>query len=95
MRANLCRSPLLREVAAVAAHDGRVQLQRVTYTNGSKRMRSTPTIEPLSAWVPVAHVKPSLGMLMFHVRAANAYADHGKDDHATQAMIVAQRCLHP
>jgi hypothetical protein len=96
MRANLARGTLLHEVAAVAVDAGRVQLQRHTYTNaGSKRIRATPTVEPLSGWVTVDHVKPSLGMLMFHVRAANAYADHGSDEHARQAMIAAHRCLQP
>ena len=66
---------------AVAVEQGRAQLQRVTYANNGQS-----TIEALSSWQRINAIKPSLGMLMFHVRAANAYAKEGAADKATAAM---------
>ncbi len=88
MRANLSQGKILKERAAVAVQDGRVQLQRVTYN-----AKGQSTVEALSQYRPIELLKPSLGMLMFHVRAANAYADEGKASHAEDAMKAAHRCF--
>ena len=71
----------LHQKVAVAVEQGRVQLQRVTYNP-----KGRSTIEPLSQWRPIDMLKPSLGMLMFHVRAANGYADCGNTQPASDAL---------
>ncbi|HSW83526.1 MAG TPA: hypothetical protein VLH12_08630 [Usitatibacter sp.] len=88
MRATLSQGSILRERAAVAVEQGRAQLQRVTY--GPK---GQSTVEALSQWRPVEMLKPSIGMLMFHVRAANAYAQEGHEQHAKDALAAAHRCF--
>ena len=76
----------LHQKIAVAVEQGRVQLQRITYNPKGKS-----TIDPLSQWKPIEHLKPSLGMLMFHVRASNGYADCGNLQPASDALNHAHK----
>lgn len=76
----------LHQRIAVAVEQGRVQLQRVTYNP-----KGRSTIDPLSQWKPIEMLKPSLGMLMFHVRAANGYDDCGNLNGASDALKAAHK----
>ena len=76
----------LHQRIAVAVEQGRAQLQRVTYNP-----KGRSTIDPLSQWKPIDTFKPSLGMLMFHVRAANAYEDCGNLQPASDALKHAHK----
>ena len=84
----LCQDPMMRQMAAVAVEQGRVQLQRITYDKKGKS-----TIEAWSQYRPIDMVKPSLGMLMFHVRAANAYAKLGVHVKANAALKMAHKAF--
>ena len=76
----------LHQRIAVAVEQGRAQLQRVTYNP-----KGASTIETLSQWRPIEMLKPSLGMLMFHVRASNAYAQESVNGKANDALKHAHR----
>ena len=78
----------LHQRIAVAVEQGRAQLQRVTYNP-----KGRSTIEPLSQWRPIEMLKPSLGMLMFHVKAANGYKDCGNLQPASQALKHAHKAF--
>jgi hypothetical protein len=84
----LNQDPIMRQVAAVAVEQGRVQLQRVTYDR-----KGASTVEPLTQYRPIAILKTPLKALMAEVKDANDLSKVGAVAESDAALVRAQKAF--